>query len=1271
MASTLLRSKSKLIFCGFILLSSLAFAIDGQNAWAPGEVIVKFKDDLVVNLVQEDGIIKTGLPSIDAINTRYQLKEMERLFPIMAERKAASVKTPSGRVIEVPNLVNIYHLKFDPTSNMQEIISAYRNDPHVLYAEPNYYARMCRTPNDPRFSEQWGFRKIEAPRAWDIQVGDTSAVIGILDTGIDTSHIDLAGNIWINRDEIPNNGIDDDGNGYIDDVKGWNFVNRNNIVQDGAGHGSHCAGIVSAVTDNAIGVAGTSWRSKLMAVKVLNNNGVGLYSDIVLGINYASNNGAKIINMSLGGYASSQLLRDAVINAYVTSVPVGAAGNDARSDSFFPGSYEVALGVAATDSFDKKWDGSNLGKWVDVSAPGVGVLSTKIGDYGYFTGTSMSAPYVSGVAALVASGRPWLSPGSIINAIINNTDPIDSLNPNHQGMLGSGRLNAYKTITWDSLPLLTFYKDSIDDFRGDRDGIADAGETVNVFLTLNNIGSNATGVSAILHTDDVNIRVMDSLTQFGNILAREKRANTTDLLTFALSDTCPQHNVLFKLYVTANGGRYQDTIDFSIATQNTRNVSGVISTNTTWRRGTYVVTGNVLVNPGVTLTIEPGVAVLINPGLYIRVDGILNAIGTQNDSIRITRNGTTGTWDRLLFNPGSKATFKYCRIERANAAINGTADSLYVGYCTISNNSGGGIECHGIMTVTYSTICDNSSFGLGVWCHGSSEITYNSICNNAGSGIRCSGTVKISNNIIAGNVACDYGGGGIHIMSHGLRDTMIIRNNLIFDNHATAMGGAIYDAHADSVLVQIQNNAILANSADSSGGGLCIICSSRRIVTGNNINSNMASIGGGIYMLPYGESPKSATISRNTISSNRARQGGGIYVDERDASPVITCNTIIDTNASSIYIRAGRPVMHQNNLIAKRYAVYNNTVNNIAADTNWWGMVDTLRINQMIYDYYDDFTLGIVNYRPFLTTPSQAAPPYLDSLRVVPDVVGVETLRVYLTFSKPMKTSVPPRATFGIAPNDTQYTFSGSWSDTKHWNGLYYINEMIRDSTYRIRVADAKDDSDFVIPVNNSYTFRVYTAGSQSRELFATPIMNYISLRWHPSRIINLLGYKMYRDTVSGGPYQQINTAIITDTTYNDYNVSGGIRYFYVYTIVDNNFIESSYSSEASAQVGIKEDEIKELLPTVFMLYPNHPNPFFRKTTIKFAVPRRAQVSLKIYDVQGRLVKTLIDGMQEPGYHAIDWKGSDQCGRSVASGVYFIQFEAKGYAAIQKAILQR
>ena len=338
-----------------------------------------------------------------------------------------------------------------PPGEVEVKIAAFRADPRVEYAEPDYIALPAYEPNDPYYSNstQWGPRKIFAPQAWDLSKGDSSVVIAVIDWGVDLQHPDLQGKIWTNAGETPNNGIDDDGNGYIDDVYGWDFANGDNDPQDDYGHGSHVGGIAAAATDNGVGIAGVAFNSSIMAVKVGDGStGTAQYSRIAMGIYYAADNGAKVISLSLGGYAYSGFLEAVVNYAWDAGyVLVGAAGNNNRSDPFYPAAYDNVIGVSATDQNDAKASWSNYGSYISVAAPGVSIYSTYwngSSTYAYMSGTSMSAPHVAGLAGLLFAQDGNRSNATVRSLIESTADDLGDAGWDQY--YGYGRINAYRAL---------------------------------------------------------------------------------------------------------------------------------------------------------------------------------------------------------------------------------------------------------------------------------------------------------------------------------------------------------------------------------------------------------------------------------------------------------------------------------------------------------------------------------------------------------------------------------------------------------------------------------------------------------------------------------------------------------------------------------------------------------------------------------------------------------------------------------------------------------
>ena len=308
-----------------------------------------------------------------------------------------------------------------PVGQEESTVAALLRRADVVSAEPEYFVHIAATPNDPNYGSQWNMDKIRAPLAWDLSTGNSETIIAILDTGVDLNHPDLQGNLWQNFGEIPGNGIDDDGNGFVDDRWGWDVYNNDPTPQDDHGHGTHVAGIAGAVGNNGLGVTGVMWRCRIMPVKVLNYAGSGSYAGVAEGAYYAVQNGARVVNMSLAGSDYSQVLQDAITDLYLRYgvVFVAAAGNCANGGPLcgavnpimYPASMERVISVASTDSGDQRASTSEYNHFVDMAAPGQSVYSTGLGGgYRYMSGTSMASPHVAGLAALIRSLRPAWNP---------------------------------------------------------------------------------------------------------------------------------------------------------------------------------------------------------------------------------------------------------------------------------------------------------------------------------------------------------------------------------------------------------------------------------------------------------------------------------------------------------------------------------------------------------------------------------------------------------------------------------------------------------------------------------------------------------------------------------------------------------------------------------------------------------------------------------------------------------------------------------------------
>ncbi len=445
--------------------------------YVPGEVIVKLKDGRTdgISALSEDAGVQRDRATLLRLEARYGVQKKGPVFKRVHEQLRLQALSPAGgrlgiasaRALSGPSsrlgLLRFYVLK--TPGSVPTVCAELNDDPDVEYAQPNYIYHICATPNDPDFPDQYAHQLIQMQDAWDISTGSRDVVVAIIDTGVDVNHPDLKENMWVNADEIPDNDIDDDENGYVDDIYGWDFGGDSNDVTPEAipdlpwysvdassiyGHGTTVAGVIAAVGDNGEGVCGVNWKCSIMALRM----SLGFTSEETsAALDYAAANGARVVNMSFGGDATDpeldQVFKAAIDNAYAQGVLlVASAGNSDTSRAHYPAAYPNVMSVASTNGEDMKTGHSTFGLWVDIAAPGTDIVTTDLGNtYISTAGTSFSAPYVAAVAALLFAHRPALTHMEARAILENTTDPVyyGDLDPD-LGYLGTGRVNAYQTL---------------------------------------------------------------------------------------------------------------------------------------------------------------------------------------------------------------------------------------------------------------------------------------------------------------------------------------------------------------------------------------------------------------------------------------------------------------------------------------------------------------------------------------------------------------------------------------------------------------------------------------------------------------------------------------------------------------------------------------------------------------------------------------------------------------------------------------------------------
>ena len=484
----------------FLFSASDVLSIDKQvqgPAYKPDEIIVKFKASAAETLEKQlskgetAGALKMSA-SLNELSSRYKMKkiqplikgfkaERQRISGLLRKDKASLTKreqhllerlkrAPKGA--KVPELDRIYKIELEEGQSAEQAVAEYKQNPDVEYAELNYIVHTATSPDDPYYNKQWALNNtgqpypisgggsnsgtvdadIDAPEAWNIYTGGSETIVAVIDTGVDYTHRDLAGNMWT------------DANGRF----GYDFVNGDNDPMDDNGHGTHCSGIITARGNNGLDVAGACWNVRIMAVKFLDATGSGTLDNAVSATYYAVDNGADVLSNSWGSIYIYSVLYDAIYYAYSQgAIVVAAAGNDNSSSHSYPANYDHVISVAATDSRDQKASFSNYGEWIDIAAPGVDILSLRghntdmyAGSSGYTpgdrfvpygnpdatmyiaSGTSMACPYVSGACALMLSVDPLLTSEEADDILAETADPIAD------GICRcDGRLNLFGAVT--------------------------------------------------------------------------------------------------------------------------------------------------------------------------------------------------------------------------------------------------------------------------------------------------------------------------------------------------------------------------------------------------------------------------------------------------------------------------------------------------------------------------------------------------------------------------------------------------------------------------------------------------------------------------------------------------------------------------------------------------------------------------------------------------------------------------------------------------------
>ena len=646
-----------------------------------GEVLVKMKDASPVAVRRLAGRFKqSGNNELDAVLREFGVSEMEQVLP--GEKRRTNLrraKAPNGGYVEERDLSQLYRVRMAEPDvvKTRQLVDRLEALSDVEYAEPNYRAyimgevdpgeTIANNPaQNPSYTLQWGIPAMKINELWTKPVVNSKRpVIAIIDTGVDTTHPDLKDNC----------------------IAGYDFVNETAEMRDNNSHGTHVAGIAAAC-DNNIGIIGANPRALIMPVAVMQSDGSGDMATIIRGINYAAQNGADVINLSLGSYSNSKALRDALARAYQTCVIVAAAGNDGITIylyPFFPAAYSFVLGVQATrqdgslakfSNFDL--DGSYYSETNDpygdeglnyeLKVPGVNILSTvPNGGYRQYNGTSMAAPLVAGAVSALKMVKQYDTQEVLWGDLLHTNDFLAAYNvterPAELEVLGLQFDDRQELVNGEN--------------HTESDGRIDAGETIKLYPVLRTVFGEAKNIKLHLEVSEFEdasvVTIMQNDVDFGyNLSPYGKAVSENPIIFKTKGNVVDGRHISLKLTATCDDTEKMMEHEFAITVDNMTKIGGMITKNMTLVASKkYLVSSSLAVPEGITLTIEPGTTVLFDAGTRLACNGKLVVKGTPSNKIILTgRNGAY--WNGI--SAMQSDTLEYCDISYLcdNVHIDGT-----------------------------------------------------------------------------------------------------------------------------------------------------------------------------------------------------------------------------------------------------------------------------------------------------------------------------------------------------------------------------------------------------------------------------------------------------------------------------------------------------------------------------------------------------------------------------------------------------------------------
>lgn len=1251
-----------------------------EQDFVPGQVLVKFNDANRISVRRARGqFASTNVSKVTAVLQKYGTREVEQLLPNQnPKRRLARMRAYNGETIQERDLSQLFCLKLSEEHQFEvmQMIDELKTLEEVEFAEPNYrvYAMAAshiaaEYSSNPMESLQWYLDAYGVKELWDKPIiNKERPIIAILDTGVDLTHPDLKDNLWTNIvEEYGVKDNDNDGNGFKNDIHGYDFVNNTSDIRDNNMHGTHVAGIAAA-SNNGIGIVGANPQALIMPITVLQSNGSGDIATIIKGIDYAVANGAKILNLSLGTYVNSLPLRQSLENAYSKAVIVAAAGNDGRCLNtyhyaihlepelkplpMFPAAYSFVLGVQATkkggalatfSNYDD--DGANYSQGAtffdpdgfnyELKVPGNNMLSCiPGGGYKELNGTSMAAPLAAGAISALMMIKQYDTQEILWGDLLHSDNIAEAFSLTKQ----PAELDMIRVLLRERIDLSELTEE---DYSGDND--IDAGETVNLYPVIRTTFGPASNIKLKVMVDDFEdpeaVELVKDEAVFGIRLDTYGKGVSVNPLVLRIpASTADGRIIKLKFQATCDETPIIESFPFSITVHNMIKINGLITEDMTLKANhVYYVNGNLGVNKGVKLTIEPGTCLEFAEGTELRSFGKLVAKGTPEKPIVFKRHAGEGIWAGIATHePEGKHEYRdiYTNDNRSLFTVLPTENTPN----KINRIS---------RTVYYSPFEANPSRTFYMYNYIGGDGWNFFVANMSGKENKLTDPQYLTPYVLSmlndlDNYCSQYSSTATDEKTESASVSAVLweGNWATYDNPGDTLSYCIIeDCSRPSGPSPYLENCILRNIR--SYPYLSKISGNNNLVTGC-----------------YLQVPDPAPKYNNGVMTRTNYINNDLYAKDSKYSLILGNNYFnnfveYQGKSYSLGITSSSPTIdHSDNpsyLGTSREDVIRPYIYEMGNGKGTWGTVDLKNMRrEPIKEAHGIVWKVLVN--------GKDAQDEFDN--IAPLGVGKHKFEVY--FNRPMNKAVAPVITFGVRAPYTQQSVAedGSWNaDGTIFTAYKTITgKTLSDGLNRIFIQGTEDDEFFECPYENvRFNVMIQAAGSMSSGFSAEAGLGCVNLKWNNenNNYENAMGYNVYR---YNEPYQKyipsgygedgnwhyggwvtvcdtvcLNEKIIDieAVSYTDYDVVPGSTYYYYYKVLDTDLQEYDMSNVVAATPltstrgdanGDRKVDILDVLTTVNYIVRKNPHPFIFE-----AADMNADETVDILDVV-----SLVQGVLDP-----------------------------------------